>query len=148
MCGCSIILILKVVVTFCPCICSTKIYTSIKRKRNGKWKIPHTVLETRALCFRSYKNRKLRVKLCWVGTRERKKRTFFVPFISFEGNFAFYLNVYCTEYFQNIDTFTYQKTLLHTLLLLVFKIAESLQYILKAQLIEENLQKILKTSTN
>ena len=28
--------------------------------------------------------------------------------------------------FQNIDTFTYQKALLHTLLLLVFKIVESL----------------------
>ena len=29
-------------------------------------------------------------------------------------------------------TFTYQKTLLHTLLLLVFKIVDSLQYILKS----------------
>ena len=33
------------------------------------------------------------------------------------------------KYFQNIRTFTYQKTLLHKLLLLVFKIAESLQCI-------------------
>ena len=33
--------------------------------------------------------------------------------------------------FQNIYTFIYQKTLLHTLLLLDFKIAESLQCILK-----------------
>ena len=32
--------------------------------------------------------------------------------------------------FQNIHTFTYQKALLHTLLLLVFKIVESLQCIL------------------
>ena len=31
--------------------------------------------------------------------------------------------------FQNMYTFTYQKTLLHTLLLLVFKIVESLQCI-------------------
>ena len=34
--------------------------------------------------------------------------------------------------FQNICTFTYQKLLLHTLLLLVLKIVESLQCILKA----------------
>ena len=42
--------------------------------------------------------------------------------------FVFYLNVYWIH-FQNIHTLTYQKTLLHTLLLLVFKIVESLQYI-------------------
>ena len=35
--------------------------------------------------------------------------------------------------FQKISTLTYQKTLLHTLLLRVFKIAESLQCILKRQ---------------
>ena len=35
------------------------------------------------------------------------------------------------KHFQNIHTFTYQTTLLHTLLLLVFKIVESLQCILK-----------------
>ena len=34
-------------------------------------------------------------------------------------------------HFQNIHTFIYQKALLHTLLLLVFKIIESLQCILK-----------------
>ena len=39
-------------------------------------------------------------------------------------------------HFQNIHTFTYQKTLLHTLLLLVFKIVESLQCILKNQLFQ------------
>ena len=34
-------------------------------------------------------------------------------------------------FFQNIRTFSYQKTLLHTLLLLAFKVVESLQCILK-----------------
>ena len=34
---------------------------------------------------------------------------------------------------QKIYTFTYQKTLLHTLLLLVFKMVESLQFILTPQ---------------
>ena len=37
-------------------------------------------------------------------------------------------------YFHNIHAFTYQIILLHTLLLLVSKIAESLQYILKGYL--------------
>ena len=40
--------------------------------------------------------------------------------------------LYCIH-FQNICTFTYQKTLLHIILLLVFKTVESLQYILKRQ---------------
>ena len=63
----------------------------IKTKRNRKWKIPHTGLERRTMCFSSYKNRKLKVKLWWVWARERKKRAFFV-----KGNFlrfVFYLNV-------------------------------------------------------
>ena len=34
-------------------------------------------------------------------------------------------------HFQNIHTFTYQKALLYTLLLLVFKVVESLQCIFK-----------------
>ena len=36
-------------------------------------------------------------------------------------------------HFQNIHTFTYEKTLLHTLLLFVFKIVESLQCILNGK---------------
>ena len=39
-------------------------------------------------------------------------------------------------YFQNIHTFTYQKTLLQTLLLFVFKIVESLQCIVNSLLNE------------
>ena len=104
-------------------------------KRNQKWKIPHTILERRALCFSSYKNRKLEVKLWWVGGRERKKRAFFVPFIFSERNFCSICGLpQCIVYwilFQNIYTFTYQKTLLHTLSFPVIKIVESLQCILK-----------------
>ena len=59
----------------------------IKTIRNRKWKTPHTVLERQTLCFSSYKNRNLEVKVWWVGARERKKRVFFVPFILSEGNF-------------------------------------------------------------
>ena len=58
-----------------------KISTLIKTKRNRKWKIPHIVLERRTLCFSSYKNRKLKVKLWWVGAHKRKERTYFVPLI-------------------------------------------------------------------
>ena len=52
-------------------------------KENLKWKIPPTVFERWILCFSSYENRKLKVKLWWVGAPERKKRAFFSPFISF-----------------------------------------------------------------
>ena len=48
--------------------------------------------------------------------------------------FNIYVLSQCTVYwihFQNIYTFTYQKTLIHTLLPLVFKIIESLHSILK-----------------
>ena len=89
---------------------------------NGK---SNTVLERRTLFVSSYKKRKLKVKLWWVGARERNKRAFFVPFIFYEGNS---LNISALS--QNIHTFTYQKTLLDTLLLLVFKIVERLQCIL------------------
>ena len=37
--------------------------TLIKTKQNLKLKIPHTVLEKWTLCFSSYKNQKLKVKL-------------------------------------------------------------------------------------
>ena len=86
------------------------------------------------MCFSLDKNCKLKVKLWWAETHKRKKRVFFVTFILTEGNF-FNICVlsHCLVYwiyFKNINTFTYQKTLLHPLLLLVFKFVESLQCIL------------------
>ena len=91
--------------------------------------------ETDLVCFSSCKNRKLKVKRWWVGARERKKRASFVPFILPEGDF-FNICVLsqCIKYliyFQNLHTFTYQKTLLYTLLVFVFKVVKSLQYIFK-----------------
>ena len=85
------------------------------------------------MCFSSYKNCKLKVKLWWVGACERKKRAFFVPLT--EGNF-FNISVLsqCLVYWthsQNIHTSTYKKILLHALSLVVFKIIKSLQCILK-----------------
>ena len=73
-----------------------------------------TVLEKWAICFNWYKNCELKVKLSRVGAHERKKNAPFVRFILSERNF---LNILvlsqCIVYwmhFQNIDTFTYQKT--------------------------------------
>ena len=52
------------------CVLRTKISTSIKIKRNRKWKISLSFLERRTLCFNSYKNHKLKVKLWWVRARK------------------------------------------------------------------------------
>ena len=116
------------------CILLKNILTLIKAKQNWKLKIPHTLLERRTFYFSSYKNRKLKVEIWWVEAPKRKKRTFFVPFILPK---AIFFNICvlscCIVYwihFQNMPTFTHRKTLVHTLFLLAFKIAESIQCIL------------------
>ena len=88
------------------------------------------VLERRILCFTSNKNRTLKWRLWWVEARRRKKRALFVPFILSEFfflTFVFYLNVSLLEYTlfyisREITSYTFS---------LVFKIAKSLQCILK-----------------
>ena len=81
----------------------------------------NTELERRSFCFSSYKNCKLKVKLWWVGARERIQREFFVQFILRKGNFSnIYVLSQCIVYwihFRNIHTFIYQKTLLHYFIL-------------------------------
>ena len=76
----KLILILKGIMTFqsqrVQTFCCSKTSTLIKTKRNRKWKTPPIDLVTRTLCFSSYKNRKLKLKLCWVVARERKKSAF------------------------------------------------------------------------
>ena len=115
-----------------PCIMLNKNINFNKNKTESRMENPtHRVLERRTLC--SYKNHRSKVKLWWVGARERKKRTFFVHFVLSEGNFFKICFISCIVYwihFQNIYTCTYQKRLLHTLLLLVSKIRESFQCIL------------------
>ena len=75
------ILTLERIMTFysvkSSCILLNKNINLIKTKRNRKWKILHTVLERQALCFSWCKNWKLKVKLWWVGARERKKEDIF-----------------------------------------------------------------------
>ena len=98
----------------------------------------------RTLCFSSYKNRKLKVKLWWVGARERKIRTFFVLFILSEGIFFnICVSSPCIVYwinFQNIHTFEYQKTFLHTLFCLFLKSLEA--FSLSFQDFDKNAQEI------
>ena len=104
-------------------------------RQNQKWKIPHTLLERWTLCCSSFKNYELKVKLQWVGAHRRKKSAFFVTFILSEGNFVnICILSQCILYlinFQHIHHFTYQKTLHHTFMLLVFKIVKILQCIHK-----------------
>ena len=101
-----------------PCFLLSK---NLKFNKNEtEWKV-----ERWTMCFSLYKNCQLKVKLWWVGACGKKKSAFFVPFILLEGNF-FKICVLsqCIVYWinlQNIFTFSYQKALLHTLLLLVFK---------------------------
>ena len=122
-----------------PCILLNKNINFNKNETESKMEnLTHRFREMN-LCFSSYKNRKLKVKLWWVGARERKKRGMFVPFILSKGNFVkvrvLSQCVLCWIYFQNIHTFAYKETLLHTFLLLAFKTVESLQRIIKFALI-------------
>ena len=111
-----------------PYILSNKIINFGNGSR--KWEIPHPVLERRILCFSSYKNRKLKGKLWWVGVCKRIKKTFFEPFILSKWKFL-KICVLSRIHFQNMHTSTYQKALLHTLFLLALKMSKSLQCILK-----------------
>ena len=71
-----------------PCILLNK---NINFNKNGK---SHTQFLKDEL--NSYKNHKIKLKLWWVGARERKKKVLFVPFILSKGFFltlVFYLNL-------------------------------------------------------
>ena len=101
----------------------------MKTKRNRELKITHAVLERRTLNFSSSKNRKL-VKLWWVWARERKKRAFLVPFILSNRKFLHLCFISMYSVLNTLSDYKYfyisKKTLLHTPVLLVFKIVESL----------------------
>ena len=117
-------------------------------RRNRKWKISHTVLERWTMCFSSYKNCGLKMQMWWVGAHKIKKSAFFATFIFYEGIF---FNIWvlsqCTFYSLKLSeyiyiTFTYRKTLLHTFLLLVFKIVKSLLCILNFYYIQTSVLNI------
>ena len=63
-----------------------------KNETESKMENPtHSFRETRPS---SYKNRKLKVKLWWVGACKRRKRAFFVPFSFSKEMFFFNIRVY------------------------------------------------------
>ena len=94
------------------------------------------------MCFSSYKNCKLKVKLWWVGAREIKRGYFCtVYFLSGKPFFnVFHLNMpssqcfiwHCHHHHTIEDQITYT-------FLLVFKIVECLQYVLKCCLLHIDL---------
>ena len=94
------------------------------------------------MCFSSYKNCKLKVKLWWVGAREIKRGYFCtVYFLSGKPFFnVFNLNMsssqcfiwHCHHHHTIEDQITYT-------FLLVFKIVECLQYVLKCCLLHIDL---------
>ena len=95
-----------------------------KNTRESKIQIPHTVLEQRTLCLSSYKNRKLKVTLWWVEHAKEKR-----------GHFLYRL--FCPVYgvLNTLSEYTYiSKNIPSYTFLLVFKIVEILQCILKAGL--------------
>ena len=59
-----------------PCILLNKNINFNKNETESRMKNPTHSFKRRTLCFSSYKNRKLKVKLWWVGAHKRKKRAF------------------------------------------------------------------------
>ena len=113
-----------------PCILLNKNINFDKNETKSKMENPiHGIRKTHQLIWES----QIRSKSVMVWGSQKKKE-FFVPSILSEENF-FKICVLsqCIVYwihFQNIHTFTYQETLLHTILLLACKIVESLQCVL------------------
>ena len=139
--GFSITSILKGIRTFqsqrVHAFCWIKIETLTNTKRNPKWKIPHKVLEWQTLCFSSYKNRKLKLKLWWVGAHERKKGHFlyrlFCPKEFFFNICVLSQSIVYWLHFHNIHTFTYEKILLFILFCSFFKLSKAFSLPLKAK---------------
>ena len=91
-----------------------------------------TVLE-RQFFFQLIKELQIKSKTDELELAKEKRSHFLYLLFCPKGiflRFVFYFIVYRIQ-FQNIHTFAYQKTLLHALSLLVSKIVESLQCILK-----------------
>ena len=127
-CGFSIIFILKEFWGFAVkesmVFVEQKYQVQLKRDgiENGK---SHTQFYRWTMCFSSYKNCELKVKLRWVGAREWKNRSFFVTLILSEENF---LNiwvlsqgiVYWIMSFEIYVLLHIKKALLHTLFIVCF----------------------------
>ena len=116
-----------------PCILLNKNINFNKNGAKSKMEKRKHSFRDKTLCFSSYNNRKLKVKLWWGRARKRKKRAFFVPFILPEGTF-FNICVLSQFIAHSLSEFTYfyiSENITSYTLLPVFKTIESLQCILK-----------------
>ena len=111
-----------------PCFLLNKNIKFSKNKTESKMKIPRLVLERWTMCFSWHKTWEWKIKLWWAGTWERKKSA--STFILSEAIF-FYVWVLsqCIVYwiiFQNIYTFTYQKSVTsHTFVACFLKLSKA-----------------------
>ena len=104
------------------CILLNKNIDFKKNKTKSKLENPtYSLREEKTFCFSSYKNRKLKVKLWWEGI-------FCTVYFVRKRSFTIFVLSQCILYWihlQNIHTFTYQKTLFHTLFSLFLKLLEA-----------------------
>ena len=136
--GFSIILILKWIMTIqsqrVRALRWTKNTTLMKAKRNRKWKIRHSVLEARTLCFSSYKNSELRVKLRWVGTCEKKESIFSNVYYVWKTFFNISVLSWCIGHwtnFQNVYVYVSKNIILQTFFYLFLKSSKTFTVSLK-----------------
>ena len=114
-----------------PCILLNKNINFNKNETESKMKIPYIVLDKQALCFSSYKNRKLKIKLY---KRYNEKGIFFVLFILSGGNFFNICFISMYGLLNTLVEYTYfyiSKNITSYTFLLHFKIMESLKCIRK-----------------
>ena len=135
MSGFSIIAILKEIITFNKeSMHFFEQKYKLKNKTESKWKIVHIVLERRTLCFSSYKNHKLKVKLMSWSSQKKKEGIFCTAYF-LRSNFLKYfcfISMYCV--LNTLSKYTYffiSKSITSYTFLFAFKIFKSLQCILK-----------------
>ena len=96
-----------------------------KNETESKMENLHTVSEKQTLCLSWFKNRRLKLKLWWDGAWKYKKGQFLCRLFCRKECIVYWIH------FQNIHTFTYQKTLLHTLFYLFLKSSKALSVSLR-----------------
>ena len=116
-----------------------------KNETESKMENPkHSFRETNLVLQLIIKNCKLKVKLWWAGSRERKKRAFFVPLILSRGNF---FDICILPQWHSEYTYFYI-SLLCTLCCLFLKLVESLQCILNVYFYDVQINRGLHFSSS
>ena len=100
------------------CILLNKNFNFNKNETESKMENPTQRFKREEACTSAHTRIQNLKKLWWAEARRRKKRASFEPFILLEGHFFYICVLYqCIVYwihFQNIHTFTHQKTSLQT----------------------------------